>query len=507
MASSNKTRQGLSERRAPDTVNRAGGVAYELSDELKLTTLILSSFNEDQFYRTQGEGERELIELAKKVDPQFSLRLAVYARKEHHMRTSPGMLVAAVAAFHPSTPYIRRAIMGVCERPDDMTNIVGFYTQVAKRKKLSAALRLGLKRTFDKFDNYALGKYSMKNREWKLIDVIRVVRPKATERNKKAMEGLVKDGKFSVETWESKVSNTVNTAVQAAKETKIELSQEEKDDIKGAAWEQLLEDNKVGYMALLRNLRNIVQTSTPNAIALATERIKDKELVLRSKQLPFRFLSARRELMKINAPQSMIRAVSIALDFACANVPKFEGRTAVCVDLSGSMESPMSKWSDVQMMDMACLFGGVLAKSNDVDIYPFASDCPGILPYDSGDTAISIGEKIRGCGVSGGTSFGSAVRMFNKPYDRVIFLSDCQGWSGGDNPEELLRRYAAQRNCRPHVVSVDLAGLGTSKFFADRYQTQISGFSEKIFELISANEVDPKAFLDKIRSIDLSEVR
>ncbi len=72
-------------------------------------------------------------------------------------------------------------------------------------------------------------------------------------------------------------------------------------------WEELIFSNKLGYMATLRNLRNILEAGvSPEAMGKVCNDLSDERAVLNSKQLPFRFLAAYRELKKL-IPLSALR--------------------------------------------------------------------------------------------------------------------------------------------------------------------------------------------------------
>ena len=60
-------------------------------------------------------------------------------------------------------------------------------------------------------------------------------------------------------------------------------------------WDELLSKDAVGYMALLRNLRNILKNPSQH-IDKIVDKLTSPEAIKRSKQLPFRFLSAHRAL-------------------------------------------------------------------------------------------------------------------------------------------------------------------------------------------------------------------
>src|SRR5690606_7218412 len=98
------------------------------------------------------------------------------------------------------------------------------------------------------------------------------------------------------------------------------------------AWEAVIP--AMGYMALLRNLRNFDEAGVGDAVAqTVAARLADAEQVRRSRQFPFRFLAAYRAARSLRWAYPLERALGHSL----ANVPALPGRTLILVDRSGSM--------------------------------------------------------------------------------------------------------------------------------------------------------------------------
>ena len=70
------------------TTNLAGGQAYSQTNELALVSLLLTSFVNDQFYRSAQSSLDELRNLVTKVeDKEFIAKAAIYARDKFGMRS------------------------------------------------------------------------------------------------------------------------------------------------------------------------------------------------------------------------------------------------------------------------------------------------------------------------------------------------------------------------------------------------------------------------------------
>jgi len=138
---------------------------------------------------------------------------------------------------------------------------------------------------------------------------------------------------------------------------------------KAEQWRLILP--QLGFMAALRNLRNLDEAGlTDEDVAPLVARFSDPEQVRRSRQFPFRFLSA-----YLSGPALRWgHALEKALDAATTNIPELPGRTLILIDTSASMGQPMSRRSAMTMVQAAALFGLATAIRNRdrADLYGFA---------------------------------------------------------------------------------------------------------------------------------------
>jgi uncharacterized protein with von Willebrand factor type A (vWA) domain len=323
-----------------------------------------------------------------------------------------------------------------------------------------------------------------KRKMYNLVDVVNLVHPVPTMRNKEALESLVKGELKNTQTWESKLS-----AVGQQAETEEDLA-----ELKSNVWSELIETKKIGYFALLRNLRNII-TQSPQSVKAACEMLVDERLIKNSRVLPFRFATAYDEINKIGSSKEVrdvLMAINQALEVSIQNVPKFDGETLVVMDVSGSMSGRAS--------EIASLFGSVLAKANNCDVMTFATNAD-YKSYNPMDSVMSIRSSFRYSG--GGTNFKSIFQKANKKYDRIIILSDMQGWIGYTSPASEFKSYKSKFGANPYVYSWDLAGLGTLQF-PENNVFALAGFSDKVFDIMKMMELDKKALYNEINAIKLN---
>ncbi len=477
--------------RKAKTVNRAGGQAYKQTAEMQLATLLITSFAQDQFYRSAKGSFQELIKLLPEVDAKFAAKAAIYARKQYNMRSITHVLAVELAAYVSGKEWAKDFYTKVVARPDDMLEIAAYYFAKGG-KTLPNAMKKGFARSFDQFDAYQLAKYRGENRAVKLIDLVNLVHPMPTTRNAKALQDLV-DGKLkSTGTWEAKLSKAGQQAETAA----------QKADLKETAWADLIASNKLGYFALLRNLRNIAQQA-PASLDVALRTLQDAQRIKRSKVLPFRFLSALDAIKEAELTGKQARkiekALHTALEKALSNVPIFEGKTLVVLDDSGSMQSVRK--GQKSPIEIGSIFAAMLYKSNDADLMRFSNRAAYVKPY-YGNAAMSIASDLVKNARACGTNLHAIFEKANKAYDRIIILSDMQAWMGHHTPTSTFDKYKSRYNANPYIYSFDLQGYGSLQFPSQKVFA-LAGFSDKVFDLMQLLESDRNALVSEIQGIEL----
>lgn len=461
------------------TVNKAGGEAYSQTPEIELVSILLTSFAVDKFYESSSEIFNRLKELVRLCDKKFVAQVAVYARTQFGMRSITHVVASELAKYVGGELWAKNFYSAIVYRPDDMMEILSYH--LAKNGKETGAMKKGFAKAFDKFDAYSLAKYRGEGKQIKLVDVVNIVHPKPTEKNKKAMSSLVKGELKSFDTWETELSKAGQSA----------SNDEEKADLKKDAWIKLIREKKIGYFALLRNLRNIIEQA-PEIINEALEILTNEVLIKKSLVLPFRFITAFEEIQKLNDGKiirTVLMALNKAVDISTDNVPKFDGETLVVLDVSGSMAGKPAI--------IGALFSAVLIKSNNSDFIVF-SDKAQYANVNPMDSTITIAQSLKFA--TGGTNFHSIFQTANKKYDRVIILSDMQGWIGHYAPTASYNEYKRMTGANPYIYSFDLNGYGSMQF-PENNVFCIAGFSEKIFDTMALMEQDKKALINKIKEV------
>jgi hypothetical protein len=190
-----------------------------------------------------------------------------------------------------------------------------------------------------------------------------------------------------------------------------------------AAWEAVIPS--MGYMALLRNLRNFDEAGVSDAVAeTVAARLCDPEQVASSRQFPMRFLSAYRAVGNLRWAHALEKALALSV----SNIPALPGRTLVVVDTSYSMNAPFSKDGMLRRWDAAVLFGVALAqRCAGADVVSY-SDTSGLFPVRPGESLLRALDRWQAGGffLGGGTYTAAALSMHYARHDRVVLLTDEQ---------------------------------------------------------------------------------
>ena len=469
------------------TTNLAGGPAFTQSWKEELVSLLLTSMVQDQFYRSADLGIDRLSQLvaASGSECKFVGKAGIYARNEFGLRSITHVLSYLIGTSCKGYEWTKNYFEQIVRRPDDMTEILSL---VLKNKgPIPNAMKKGFAAALQKMDLYQLGKYQQGGKAVKLVDIVNLVHPKNTG----AIHALVQ-GNIQVNTWETQLSAA---GQQPA---------DNREAAKAQAWSDLLKTKKLGYMALLKNLRNIAQTGTEDVVDQACRQLIDEKAIKKSLVFPFRFVTAYDEVAKAALTTANRRMLTAAIDKAAEislkNVPIFKGSTLVVMDQSGSMNTAVGTSTAAKV---GGLFAAMLWKSNvDCDVITF------------GTRANYVGEKLRNDGLlnlaahlgesnQGGTDFSQPFVVANRAYDRIIILSDMQGWMDSRTPfDGTFHAYQKKFKCHPHLYSFDLCGYGSLQFPEDRVYL-LAGFSDKIFDVMKLLETDRNALIKKIEAVAL----
>lgn len=394
---------------------------------------------EDQFYESGVAIADRIADLVGQTDPGVVADLAIEGRNVMNLRHAPLWLVAGLARAGKIAALEPRFYPHVIRRADEMGELLAMLWKDGKRP-IPASMKRGLAEAFRQFDAYQLAKYDRATAV-RLRDVLRLVHPKPKDDEQAAMWKALLDGTLpSPDTWEVALSAGAD---------------------KAATFSRLISEGRLGYLALLRNLRKMAE------VGVDADLVKTAIIARKGARyvLPFRYIAAARA-----APQ-FEPALDEALCAAVEGMPVLPGKTAVLVDVSGSMDTKLSAKSDLTRMDAACALASIV--HGDIRVFSFSNSLVEVPPR----RGMAGVDAVRRSQPHGGTRLGAALDQVNGMfrYDRIIVITDEQSHDRVGGPIPGARGYminvAAHRN-----------GVGYGDW------TRIDGFSENVLRFIHESE-------------------
>ena len=491
-------------------LNHENAKAFKMSAEMELYTAVCASMMQPKFYETTNENVERIATLVKQVDPLFVSQLAIYARTVMNLRSVPLLLVVELARVHSGDDLVSRTIDKVVLRADEIMELLICYqwrnpqSGLKKLKSLSSQIKRGLQLAFNKFNEYQFAKYD-RELEVKLRDALFLVHPKAKdETQQRLFDKIASKSLETPYTWETELSKlgTQNFA-----------SYEERHEAFRNKWTELITSGKLGYMALLRNLRNILVAGVDeDTITIVANHISDPHEVARAKQFPFRYFSAYKELLEVksNNLPLILNALEMAIQASAANIPGFsdDDNMLIACDMSGSMAISVARTSRVCLYEI----GGMLAmllqnRCSNTQCGIFADDWE-VVNFDNKnilENVLSIRTHVGkiGYGTNGNKPLDYLINN-GIVMDKVIFFTDCQFWKYRSCESlEFFQLWDKYKTIAPnaHLYLFDLCGYRCSPIDASRSDVSIiSGWSERIFDVMySIDHINDS--LSQIRNI------
>ena len=452
-----------------------GEKAFQLEDKEILVSTVMTTFLQGAYYESEKEETQKIRTLAAKSDPLFVAKLALYARREGNLRSVTHLLAAIVADKARGEEWAKRFFNKIVVRPDDITEILGAYqhlNKLPKLRKVANSIKKGFKEALERLDPYQIDKYKMQRKEITMVDLVNLFHPAPTQKNAEAYRRLMAGESLADLYSSTTFEKTMSKAGQMAQ------NEGEKDDLKADAIREVLKNPKgAPYMALLRNLRNILLYA-PDSVEEVCRQLTIKEKVLKSKQLPFRFASAYIEVENMSFSKStterggiisfekdvqgrnyrnsaefetkkrrVLEALDKALEYSVMNIPKLEGNCAILIDHSGSVRgdaggsSKVSAFSKTTSAMIGNLFGTMMAFRQDNVFIGLFGDRLIPVPIERNMGLLEFNKMSFDTGAKCGTGTEQGMYDFlreaianHTKIDNLIVFSDCQLGENGTSP-------------------------------------------------------------------------
>lgn len=448
---------------------------------------LFSSYLSNKFYEDNTVQVERFINLTQniidKYGVDFAAKAAIFARKELGMR-SISQLTAALLndkQFENKRYFFSQ----IANRPDDVAEIFAAINMLGE-KRSHAAVR-GFGDYLSSLGDYQIGKYKMKGKQYNMFDLINITHAHS-ESIDKYKAGILE----APDTWEVKISTS-----------------EDKDQ----EWRRLLQEEKLGYLALIRNLNNILEAIDSTKTGkfddtIVTDylvpQITNVDKIHKSLVFPYQIYNAYRNLKVKNF--EVIAALEQAFRISCDNMPTFEGKTAIVLDVSGSMDSSMSHKSNISLKEVGACYGiAIWLKNPQVDMVKFGNEAKSIK-LNSFDNVFACINKFAAndkCGY--GTEIEPVYEtvLNHSFYDRIFLISDMQimgncryGWFHRSmSGSTCFANYCAKYGNNTHMYSFDLANYSTQTDNPDNPHVHLmTSLTDKIVEMIPYVENGEKLF-------------
>lgn len=475
MSKLNPKKKGTDHRLDKTSERLAGGmgqIAAAQSHEAELRRLVMACLLwEDIAYESGAATSAKIAALVPKVQPQVVAAIAIETRVEQKLRHVPLLLAVEMARHKTHRPYVEEVLSKVITRADQITDFMALYWK-PKKCPIAACVKRGLNHAFNRFNEYAFAKYN-RDGAIKLRDVMFMVHPKpATPIQEDLFNKIAEDKLQTPDTWEVQLS--------AGKD-------------KRETFTRLINENKLGGLAFLRNLRNMKDAGVDySTLQKGFKKLSSTVL------LPLNFYSA----YKVN--RELAREIEEAMLSAYKEVPKLPGHTVFVVDVSGSMGSAVSGKSEYTRMEVAAALAVLAAESSErITVYVTAgSDARRVHKtervgaYRGFALAKEIIDSLHTMG-GGGIFTRQCIEHIRKDMkgevpDRIIVFSDsCDCDTHNRTP-------AAPFGKNNYIVDVSSHSKGVN--YKGTWTAEISGWSEHFLTYIRAFEGCGNSFEESVES-------
>jgi 60 kDa SS-A/Ro ribonucleoprotein len=484
-----------------DTVNSESAPAYALAPKQALAQYAATGCFGRTFYATAHEQLTRVLELCDRVDAEFIARVAIYSRTQSFMKDMPALLCAWLSMRDA------RLHEAVFARVIDNTRMLRTYIQILRsgvvgRKSLGTAPKRLVREWLASRDENVLFSSSA-GQSPSLADIVKMVHPKPSSPKREAFYGYM--------LGRSHDANALPKLVMQFEQFKAGQDLDVPDlpftllsalPLSRTDWVSIAKN--ASWQTTRMNLNTFARHGVFEEHGLAdliAARLRDAGEIQRARVFPYQLLTAYQNC-DAAVPAEVRDALQDAMELAIANVPSIEGRVVVCPDVSGSMSSPVTgqragSTTSMRCIDVAALVAAsVLRKNQAATVLPFQQ---AVVPVDlnSRDSVMTNAGLLASIG-GGGTNCSAPVRLLNErkaKADLVIFVSDNESWVDYMEPGQGRGRGAAllaewsefrRRNPNARLVCLDVQPNETTQAAERADILNIGGFSDQVFEVISA---------------------
>jgi 60 kDa SS-A/Ro ribonucleoprotein len=491
--------------------NEAGGKSYALKDKEAIAQLAVTNCFNSTYYADEKQLLEKTKEIADRVDSKFLAKVAVYAALNGKMKDMPAFLLAIL-----HTRGEHELLAKVFPKVIHNFKMLSNFVQIVRsgqlgRKSFGTKTKQLIKDWFARTNEFGLFMSSYGISDPSLKDVILMAHPKAVTEEQNNMFKYILGLDYSQDILPKPVQDFENFKKDTSKPlpnvdfrllSNIKLSQKQWLSLAAnMSWNQL----RMNLNTLYRNgVFNDKETTK-----IVADKLRNPEKV---SSMPYQLLTTYQNTSDV--PVQVSNALQDALEISVSNIPKID-RVAVCVDVSGSMSSPVtghngSATTKTSCLDVAALVGACFGRTSDnCKIIPFDTSAHE-FKFNPKDSVVTNATALRRF-YGGGTDCSCAMRKLNNEgieYDVVVFVSDNMSWADfyhgrGTGLESEWKKYASKfKNSK--LVLIDIQPYASTQVENSGRVLNVGGFSNSVFDVIDAFVKNPaNSFVSTIEKTEL----
>lgn len=503
---------------ASDTTNRAGGRAYRMSAEHALAQYAATGCLNATFYASAEDQLATVLDLCAKVEPEFIARTALYARRDGQTKDLPALLTAVLSVRSPG--LMAEVFDRVIDTPKMLRNFIQIMRSgVVGRKSLGTLPKRLVREWLESRSDAAIFSASVGTSP-SLADIIKMVHPRPATPARAALYAYLIGREHD--------ATALPPIVRAFEEYKVSPSKGAPDvpfqmltglSMTTDAWKSVA--HNATWQTTRMNLNTFARHGVledADMVRLIAERLESEPLIERARALPYQLMAAHAASAR-DVPDRIRQSLERAMEVSVRNVPRLPGKTWVFVDVSGSMQSPVTghragATTAVRCVDVAALMAAaVLRRNPDAEVIAFHDRVveARLNPRDS----VMTNARLLASLPSGGTNCSAPMAELNRRKehaDTVIYVSDNESWIDGRHGQgratgTMQEWTRLQGRCpRAKLVCIDIQPNSTTQAVDREDILNVGGFSDAVFGVVSrfaSNPVGAQHWVSVINEVSI----
>lgn len=481
-----------------DTINQAGGRAYELTPKHALAQYAVTGSFNSTYYANAEDQFAKVVELCGKVDTEFIAKLAVFSRERGYMKDMPAFLAAMLSVKDKA--LLETVFPRVINNGKMLRNFVQIMRSGAVgRKSLGTMPKRLVREWFENRNAESIFKQSI-GQSPSFADILKMVHLKPKDVEKEALFGYLIGREIAADNLPKIVHEFEKFKLgDSLKVPDVPFQMLTALPLAAKDWCEIARN--AGWTMTRMNLNTFQRHGVfadKEMVKIIAARLASADEVKRSKVFPYQLLSAyKMAASNAEIPGEITEALQDALEIACENVPKIEGKVYILPDVSGSMSSPVTghrkgATTSVRCIDVAGLVASaILRKNPTAEVLPFECDVVNVA-LNPRDSVMTNAQKLANIG-GGGTNCSAPLKKLNRAKaigDLIIYVSDNESWIDSkrtwNSGTETMKQWNEfqSRNKNAKLVCIDINPNATTQAQERQDILNIGGFSDQVFEIV-----------------------